>query len=83
MCLSSKQIAGFFYLQFLWKESNISVFLPGDSYHGKVASRTATFGWVWSGVPLILIKSQNSVIINISGNLSLSFFCIEIVIKGR
>ena len=33
---------------YLWKESSdILDFLHGDSYLGKIAPETTTFGWAW------------------------------------
>ena len=37
--------------QYLWKETlNVLDFLYRDVYHGKIASKCATVGWVWPGV---------------------------------
>ena len=53
LCLSSKQIAGYLDHQYLGKGPiDILDFLHGDSYQGKLAPATTTFGWVWPGVPL-------------------------------
>ena len=54
LCLLSNQIAGFFYHQYLLKEStDVLVFLHGVIHQGKVASATTTFVWVWPVVPFI------------------------------
>ena len=53
LCLSSNQITGFFYHQYIGKVSiNLFDFLYGDN-QGKVASETITFGWLKPAVPLV------------------------------
>ena len=49
--LLSKQVAGFFYHQYLCKET-ISVldFLHRDNSQGKIASKSTDVGYMWSGV---------------------------------
>ena len=48
--LSVSQIAGFFYHQYLLKESiNILEFLYGASHQSKLAPETTTFDSMWRG----------------------------------
>ena len=67
MCLSSLQIAGFFYDHYLWNESIYTLdFLHEDNHQGEAAFETINF----SGVCAVLshrIRLQESLIINILG----------------
>ena len=49
--LSSNQIAGLFYHQYIWKEIiNILDFVHRDSYHDKIVTVIISVGWVMRGM---------------------------------
>ena len=59
VCLLSKQIAGFFDQQYLWKESvDILDDFHGDIHEGKVACEFTIYGWLKPGLLLVQSKSR-------------------------
>ena len=80
--MSFNQIPGLFDHQYLWNEPfEVLDFLQGDSYRGKIQSKTATVTWVWPDVPKQAITAKNCwrlTFVNIlkwSGGYAVGFSC--------
>ena len=81
--LSANQIAVFFDLQCLWKDTYLSYFLLyGDNHQTKLAFDTAKFYLGVANCASCPIRMQYSLIINISGESHSIYqiFCMEIII---